>query len=107
MNQTVFDRDHLERQTFGDVELKREVLSLFLRQCERLYELMQDATPHERRDLCHTLKGSARAIGAFAVAEAVETLENANGDDIAVADMLLDVGREIGHASNAIRSGLV
>jgi HPt (histidine-containing phosphotransfer) domain-containing protein len=41
------------------------------------------ALPAEARELAHTLKGSARAIGAFAVADAADALESAlaNGED--------------------------
>jgi hypothetical protein len=35
--------DHLDQQTFGDHELRQELLALFLRQTERLLDLMQGA----------------------------------------------------------------
>ena len=75
------DLTHLARMTFGDAELEREVLALFAAQSvvlmQRLVPLPDDAC-----NLAHTLKGSARAIGAQAVADAAEAFE-ASPDDIA------------------------
>jgi HPt (histidine-containing phosphotransfer) domain-containing protein len=76
------DIEHLQRMTLGDAGLEREVLAMFSAQAIRL---MGDiAVPSaDRRALVHTLKGSARAIGAFHVAEAAEFLEAVlqQGDD--------------------------
>jgi HPt (histidine-containing phosphotransfer) domain-containing protein len=68
------DIEHLQRMTLGDAGLKREVLAMFSAQAVRL---MGDiaAPSSDRCALVHTLKGSARAIGAFRVAEAAEFLE--------------------------------
>ena len=72
------DLVHLERQTLGDRELEREILSLFVRQSEMLgARIGGEANAIERLTIAHTLKGSARAIGAFRVAEAAEAVENA------------------------------
>jgi len=83
-NTQVLDLAHLSAQTLGDEGLKREVLGLFVRQARMLMErLSQSSTDQEARfTLAHTLKGSALAIGAFAVAEAAEALEAVpNGAD--------------------------
>jgi HPt (histidine-containing phosphotransfer) domain-containing protein len=70
------DVDHLARMTLGDGALRREVLAMFLRQTgDLLVELA--ARPREGAALAHTLKGSARAIGAFRVAACAEALEGA------------------------------
>jgi HPt (histidine-containing phosphotransfer) domain-containing protein len=69
------DLDHLERATFGDIRLEREVLSMFLAQAARLLAAIL-AAPGEAGALAHTLKGSARAIGAFGVADHALALEN-------------------------------
>jgi HPt (histidine-containing phosphotransfer) domain-containing protein len=68
------DTEHLQRMTLGDAGLEREVLAMFSSQAIRL---MHDiaAPSSDRRALVHTLKGSARAIGAFRVAETAEFLE--------------------------------
>ena len=68
------DVAHLQRMTLGDVRLTREVLGMFSLQSSRLLDALADL-PSDAAALAHTLKGSARAIGAFAVAEAAADLE--------------------------------
>lgn len=70
------DLDHLSRVTLGDAELKQEVLTMFAEQAVRLMAAMA-ALPAEAGTLAHKLKGSARGIGAFAVADAAASLETA------------------------------
>jgi HPt (histidine-containing phosphotransfer) domain-containing protein len=69
------DRDHLRYMTLGDGSLEQEVLRLFDRQAELLVGRMRGADPAALTALAHALKGSARGIGAFAVAAACERLE--------------------------------
>jgi HPt (histidine-containing phosphotransfer) domain-containing protein len=71
------DTAHLERMTLGDRRLEREVLELFLRQTTIMLGRIIDATPPLAGAAAHTLKGSARGIGAWRVARAAELLENA------------------------------
>jgi len=80
------DLEHLRRMTLGDAGLEREVLAMFAAQTVSLIGALA-ALPPEAGVLAHTLKGSARAIGAFAVADAAARLEVAmqNGDDPAQA----------------------
>lgn len=68
------DLDHLSRMTLGDSELEQEVLAMFAEQAVRLLAAMT-ALPAETGALAHKLKGSARGIGAFAVADAAAGLE--------------------------------
>jgi len=68
------DRAHLARMTLGDAALERQVLGMFASQSARVIEELA-ALPAEVGALAHTLKGSARAIGAFRVAECAEALE--------------------------------
>ena len=68
------DGAHLDRMTLGDADLEREVLAMFAAQAVGLMARL-DTLPSERMALAHTLKGSARAIGAFRVADAAEVLE--------------------------------
>jgi HPt (histidine-containing phosphotransfer) domain-containing protein len=77
------DIAHLKRMTLGDAGLEREVLAMFSAQAVRLISSLA-ALPSDAAALAHTLKGSARAIGAFRVAESAESLEAAlgNGDDV-------------------------
>jgi HPt (histidine-containing phosphotransfer) domain-containing protein len=95
------DIEHLQRMTLGDAGLEREVLAMFSAQAIRL---MGDiAVPaSDRRALVHTLKGSARAIGAFRVAEAAEFLEAVlqQGDD--PSEALDELGDAVAGARTAI-----
>jgi HPt (histidine-containing phosphotransfer) domain-containing protein len=85
------DIDHLQRMTLGDAGLEREVLAMFSAQAASLINALATLPP-EAGALAHTLKGSARAIGAFAVAAAAEDLEAAmrNGGDTSQALAELD-----------------
>jgi len=70
------DFDHLERMTLGEKALEREVLEMFVAQSARLLDALA-TLPAETSALAHTLKGSARAIGAFKVAGCAAALETA------------------------------
>ena len=70
------DVDHLARMTLGDGTLRREVLAMFVRQTDELLRRLA-ARAGDGAALAHTLKGSARAIGAFRVAACAEALEGA------------------------------
>ena len=69
------DVTHLRAMTLGDPALEREVLTMFLSQTSHLAASLAKAPP-DAGALAHTLKGSARAIGAFAVADAAAHLES-------------------------------
>ncbi|MCI4680233.1 Hpt domain-containing protein [Rhodoblastus acidophilus] len=72
------DLVHLARQTMGDRELEKEALALFDRQAEQISEKLRfAASGPAAADLAHKLKGSARAIGAVAVAAAADHYEHA------------------------------
>jgi HPt (histidine-containing phosphotransfer) domain-containing protein len=68
------DFEHLQRMTLGDAGIEHEVLTMFLAQSARLVRNLA-AMPSDAGALVHTLKGSAHAIGAFAVADAAARLE--------------------------------
>jgi len=72
------DFEHLSRMTLGDAALECEVLTMFVAQSAKLLDELAGLPAHAA-SLAHTLKGSARAIGAFAVAEAAGGLETALG----------------------------
>ncbi len=76
---TVIDEDHLARMTLGDRRLEREVLEIFVRQTTIMLSRIVAAEPALAAAAAHTLKGSARGIGAWRVARAAELLEHAAG----------------------------
>jgi HPt (histidine-containing phosphotransfer) domain-containing protein len=73
--QCAIDVTYLRRMTLGDLKLEREVLGMFKSQTEKLIDRLAQA-PSDAFELAHTLKGSARAVGAFDVGEAAHALEN-------------------------------
>jgi HPt (histidine-containing phosphotransfer) domain-containing protein len=85
------DLVHLSRQTFGDHNLEQELLELFdaqAAQCaERLRAPARLGDAEWRIRLAHTIKGSARAVGAFEVGNAAEAYELAlRGEAPSVGD---------------------
>jgi len=68
------DTAHLKRMTLGDEALQREVLTLFVRQSTDLVARLANF-PADMAAIAHTLKGSARGIGAFPAASSAERLE--------------------------------
>ena len=129
------DNDHLDRMTLGDIALEHEVLAMFSAQAvgliARLATLPSDGRSSEGRSsegrssegrssegrssegksseglaLAHTLKGSARAIGAFRVGDAAEALEAAlrNGRD--PSEAMAGVKDTVAEARSAIDARL-
>jgi HPt (histidine-containing phosphotransfer) domain-containing protein len=88
----VLDLDHLARYTMGNRELERELLRLFRTQLRAQMTgvaLARDA--QDWRFATHTLKGVARSIGAWAIADTAEKLEQIghDGDDSGVYGRLM------------------
>lgn len=76
------DFDHLNKYVGGDVDLTREVFGLFRNQVEMWGKgLTADADDEVWSSVTHSLKGSARAVGAMGLAEACEKAEGLTGDD--------------------------
>lgn len=75
------DHAHLARYTLGDKDLEIEILDLFLGEAPRTLGQLKELAARVPTDVkgwvagCHTLKGSARAVGAVAVAAAAERAE--------------------------------
>jgi HPt (histidine-containing phosphotransfer) domain-containing protein len=93
------DLAHLNRYTGGDSALNAEVLRLFVGQAEQLIaKLRVYLDKHDKKgwhDTLHALKGAARGIGAFALA------------DVAAVAEPMDPGlqgREAGQAVEQLRS---
>jgi HPt (histidine-containing phosphotransfer) domain-containing protein len=106
------DLVHLARQTLGDRSLEIELLSLFERQAGQVLDRIV-AEPADRKtlaDLGHTLRGSARAVGATRVAGAAmdfETAMTTATPDPAAADAARDeLARAVKEARAAIREML-
>jgi HPt (histidine-containing phosphotransfer) domain-containing protein len=102
------DLVHLARMTMGDRSLEREVLQLFERQSALLIARMRTAAPAGIATLAHTLKGSARGIGAWRVARAAEALElAASAGSAAIAEALDQLGAAADEARTVIRELLL
>jgi HPt (histidine-containing phosphotransfer) domain-containing protein len=71
------DLVHLARQSGGDAALEHELLALFADQCVRHLATIRSAQSRSGAEAAHTLKGAARAIGAWGVADAAEKVEHA------------------------------
>jgi len=87
--------------TLNDPSLEREVLAMFSAQAVSLVGALA-TSPSNAAALAHTLKGSARAIGAFGVADAAGDLEALieNGGDRAKA--LAELSDAVAEARAAI-----
>ncbi|HEX7775530.1 MAG TPA: Hpt domain-containing protein [Parvibaculum sp.] len=77
------DLVHLSKYTLGDRGLEAELLGLFRAQADVYVSRLETAaTDKEWRDAAHSLKGSARGLGAWTlgdVAEEAEQLSDATG----------------------------
>lgn len=100
---TEIDFDHLNLYVQGDVNLTQEVFGLFKHQVDMWSRLLQADTDDETwASVTHSLKGSARAVGAQALADRCERAEDLIGDKassggrlVAVQDIEFRVSRAI------------
>ena len=99
------DFDHLQRMTLGDAAIEQEVLAMFSAQTADLVAKLA-ALPADSSVLAHTLKGSARAIGAFAVADAAARLETAIARGFDAIAALADLGEAVVDARAEIEAVL-
>jgi len=102
------DEAHLRRMTLGDRSLEREVLEIFARQTVVLLGRMAGAEPAFAAAAAHTLKGSARGLGAWRVAQAAERVEQAarEGRDSAVKAPIAGLEAACSEVRAAIRARL-
>lgn len=99
----VLDLVHLSCQTFGDPELERDVLRLFVDQARQTGDALQHARSNdERLRLCHLLKGSARGVGALEVAQAAQNGEHDPADEEAMASITASVARVCLHVDQLL-----
>lgn len=74
------DRAHLARYTLGSPILEREILALFLAQLPLSIEQLRfAATDREWQIAAHTIKGSARAVGAWQIGSLAREAEQTSG----------------------------
>ncbi len=95
------DLEQLRRMTLGDEALEHEVLAMFSAQSARLIDPLANM-PADAAAIAHTLKGSARAIGALAVADAASRLEAAISAARGTAEALADLADAVALAQSAI-----
>jgi HPt (histidine-containing phosphotransfer) domain-containing protein len=77
------DLVHLSHYTLGERALEREVLELFCTQSVLYLEQLRAAmSDKDWKDAAHSLKGSARAVGAWRAAQAAERAEALHGDGL-------------------------
>jgi HPt (histidine-containing phosphotransfer) domain-containing protein len=96
------DLGHLKRMTLGDAGLSREVLAMFSLQAGRLVEMLA-SRPEDVETVAHTLKGSAQAIGAFAVADAAQAVAAHRGEP---AEAIATLKQAVAEARAAIEAML-
>lgn len=74
----VLDLDHFRHMTGDDRALQAEIVALFRGQAQIWRRIIiADAPIHTWRDAVHTLKGSARGLGLWRLADACEAAEEA------------------------------
>jgi len=72
----LLDIDHFRHMTGDDADLQAEIANLFRAQAEIWARLLNvDAPIQTWTDAAHTLKGSARGIGLWTLADACEVAE--------------------------------
>jgi len=101
------DLVHLSRYTLGNRSLEREVLSLFLTQSAIYLQRLKEAgADKDWVDAAHTIKGSAKSIGAWQLARSAETAEAMNGGarKSGSPQLLADLERLIGETNSYIES---
>lgn len=90
----LIDLDHLNRYTGGNPGLNEEILRLFEEQCiimlARLEELARGEGPGGKgwREVTHALKGAARGVGAFGLADIAAEAEKVPDDKTAALEIL-------------------
>jgi HPt (histidine-containing phosphotransfer) domain-containing protein len=97
------DAAELDRRTFGDAGLRREVLDLFAAQAPRLLAEIEHGDARGRREAAHRLKGSAAAVAAAPLAAAAGVIEAlAPGDAPGRARSLARLRAELAAVLDAI-----
>jgi len=83
VNRQILDLEHLSHYTLGDTALAIEILQLFTAQSDVYLNGLQSAQDGiDWHQVVHGLKGSARAIGAWALADLAEKAEQGHLSDV-------------------------
>ncbi len=101
------DLVHLERQTLGSRSLECEVLELFHSRSEIYLQRLKDAEEDKAwADAAHAIKGSARGIGAWQVANSAQAAEDLSGTARAAGCLAVldDLERSISEANTYIET---
>ena len=92
---TAIDLAHLARYTGGDANLNAEILRLFDGQTATLVASLRailDARDTKSwKEVIHSIKGAARGVGAFALADAAARCEQIDLTDSAAAGQAIDL----------------
>lgn len=95
------DLVHLSRHTMGDTALERDVLQMFVVQSQvHLIRLKDARDTVSWKAAAHTIKGAARGIGAWPVADAAEAAELVAGRDPEAMAQALRRLNELIHSTN-------
>jgi len=90
--ETEIDFEHLNLYVQGDADLTKEVFGLFKHQVELWARLLTpEADDDTWASVTHSLKGSARAVGAQALAERCERAESLVGQEVSSGSRLVAV----------------
>jgi len=98
MDSDVLDLDHLAQYTGGDPCLERELMGLFRTQANQQVENIAVAFDDDAWKMAtHTLKGSARSIGALRVGQRAADLEaiGFTGDESEKQEMIASLRNDL------------
>ena len=93
LDQRPIDLVHLARQTSGDRALEMDILCLFRQQLSVCMSNLIATSGRERTLIAHTLKGSARSIGAFSLSRLAERIEETPSDAALIKTTQKEVNR--------------
>lgn len=81
VNTSAIDFEHLRTYTGGDTAVEQEILGVFIQQADIWVRMLQSSDDDKAWvDAAHSLKGSARGVGAWRVAEICEQAEQLADD---------------------------
>lgn len=82
-SQKPIDLVYLSSQTMGDRALENEILGMFAAQLPQYAKLIETSVDREEMfRAAHTLKGAARSVGAFQLAELSAEIEQSGDLDV-------------------------